>query len=469
MIAVLYLLVFAKECFSLSDEDLRMRFKKTVCPGEGSQDNCEWCKERFTKKYPLTAADFERSFQPGELCGWTTVAEKLKKGDEISIGVIGGSMTFGRACWDEGTDFEGDCAWPAKMKPLFNNSKVKITNRANGGWHVYAFLASGVLPAMDDDIIIIDMVVNTVYQYGENHRGYLLDLERMYLALRKSRPDRPIMMSYTFRGSATDPDQCSSEFKSSFDYNYGTPRKYMFCQYFWLQQDMEIALAKHYRLPSASFRDAVWPVMTAPRDDQVCFWDANSHPGSTTHNIVGDVVHFGLQRMFDLAIKAPADLKCPPIPLFHTNLVNFRGCSEKGFLNIFSTADSSSFKPVEVVNWKYMEDRQGKPGWIAHQQPGQPFQENKIVFHLKISGVCEITHLKSYKNIGSSEVTVKSLESDFTQTFRLDAEVEQHTSTPATFEYHLPDGAHPGMYSVTLTMLEQSKYRKFKIMGIASC
>jgi hypothetical protein len=54
--------------------------------------------------------------------------------------------------------------------------------------------------------------------------------------------------------------------------NTGLKAEYRYCSRWWTTADIERPVVRHYQIPTASYRDAVWPNLNQPRHDLPCFW-----------------------------------------------------------------------------------------------------------------------------------------------------------------------------------------------------
>ena len=443
-------------------------------PGpEGDKRMCYVCRELLTEKYPLSAADFERSFTPGETCYWRELAKKWGK-EDISIAVLGGSMTFGHSCVDKVLGQWTDCAWASRLEKLLINAgitNVKVDNRAMPMHNYENSVATGYYHNLDHDLILIDFSVNT-YEYYFKPAGNLVqmhDLDVMLQVLRHHNPTKPIMKINTF-----DRDQgCSYDQKGGMNYNIsGEAGEYQWCAFGWQTTDSEMPLLKHYKLPMASYRDAIWPDMANPRSDLPCLWNGGHHPDANAHHLLADTVFYSLNKMLDLTrTTAPGPDACPPTKPFFNKLKIEPICADFGYKTHMDTKDPNSFTPVyRSPDWYYGEDSKGKPGWIIHLKE---FQENSIEFEVEVSPELrvEVTFLSSYEHIGSAElslhpqsggdalITTKSAERHLNNEF---------SSFPWTQVLYLPKDSAPGKYRLKVKLLNEG-YLKFKLLWIASC
>jgi hypothetical protein len=163
----------------------------------------------------------------------------------------------------------------------------------------------------------------------------------------------------------------------------GTPRTYYWCNRWWTLASVERPVVQHYGLPIASYRDAVWPVISRPRQDLPCFWNGLSHPDVAAHLLVADVVTYAfvntLMLTFNSSLAFPSNggvsssteskLQCTSAPFrFHQKQQGPQYCPlptpgspYKGVS--LSVADAANFQPIKASHtWQYRTERRGKPG-----------------------------------------------------------------------------------------------------------
>ena len=262
---------------------------------EGDEATCEWCSNSFAEQYPLSVEDFQHSFFEGNPCLWKELTRKLDAGEDIQIGVIGGSMTAGVGCYVP----RGQCAWPVKLEQMFNSSKVTVHNYAIGGANYDHYLANGDLQHIECDLMLVDLAVNA--QSYQRNEGWLQNrVDTVIFDILKAHPQRPLLWVTTYRAVPFDRNgnQPYEIGEMSYEVN-GELKKYYWLWYSVKIKDYEQLITSHYDIPVASYRDAVWrgarvngtmQTFAEPRENQACFFNANYHPSSATHILVADVV-----------------------------------------------------------------------------------------------------------------------------------------------------------------------------------
>lgn len=150
---------------------------------------------------------------------------------------------------------------------------------------------------------------------------------------------------------------------------------YSYCTEWWLTPGIERLVSQHYKVPTASYRDAVWPVMDKPRPNVPCMWLGNAHPSALTHEMMANVVGYGLvravmesssntscsqrstaTRLFqEMPVKQYCTAANASIDHHHNTTTAPRG-------TYMSSLNASSFQPLETGGWLWREDVPGKPG-----------------------------------------------------------------------------------------------------------
>ena len=442
-------------------------------PGpEGNKRMCYICRDLLTEKYPLSEADLERAFSPGETCYWREFAKKWGK-EDLSIAVLGGSMTFGHSCTDRNLGQWTGCAWPTRLEKLLINAgitNVKVDNRAMPMHNYQNSVATGYYHNLEHDLIMIDYTVNT-YEYYYQPAGSIVqvhDLDVMMQVLRQNNPTKPIMKINTFDRDGG----CSWNQKGILSYNIsGEAGEYDWCAFGWMSSDSEQPLLKHYKVPIASFRDVIWPDMANPRPDLPCLWNGGHHPDANAHHLLADTVFYSLNKMLDLTrTTAPGPDECPPTKPFFKNLWIDKICADYGYKTHMDAKDKSSFQPVyHSPEWHFGEDSRGKPGWIVHLEE---YKENSIEFMVEVSPQLriEVTFLSSWEHIGSADLSVHPENGGDALISEVSAgnNLNGYSSFPRTHVLNLPKDTAPGKYRLKVTLRNEG-YLKFKLLWIASC
>lgn len=286
---------------------------------------------------------------------------------------------------------------------------------------------------------------------------------------------------------------------------------------------IERPIVQHYGLPIASYRDAVWPVMSQPSPYLPCYWNGLSHPDALGHKLIGDVVAYGLLAA---AMHANADdnigcTRAPPPVAFHNDTSGRRFCSKQSKGTFMSTSQPELFKPVSLSGcWSFYEDRPRKPGELAEHSPPnhqtrycyklgltvQPSltrtshagwicqlnetvvtQTNTIMFRIEFSDTpqLQVTYLTSYLGMGQASLTLHREGGTMpVANFTLDGRTPNKFSTPYTSIWvgtgsiksrdnqphvqRMPEAVHQGVYIAAIQPVGEIS-AKFKLLGLSTC
>jgi hypothetical protein len=133
---------------------------------EGDIQLVPLCNASFVRQYPLTNADFERSYIPGSPCSMPPgLLQKMSSGQPVAITVVGGSMTQGRRCLD-GKRWQRECSWSSRLqdrlRETFPTGNITVHNKAIPGYSYGHWLQSGMLDGLvQADVLVIDEQVNS--------------------------------------------------------------------------------------------------------------------------------------------------------------------------------------------------------------------------------------------------------------------------------------------------------------------
>jgi hypothetical protein len=205
------------------------------------------------------------------------------------------------------------------------------------------------------------------------------------------------------------------------------------------------------------------------------FWDQTYHPTWRTHQLIADAVEATLFRddlpsscSTDMTTMAPPDL-----------LSSLEICTSPS--TIFS-APRSIFDETQISvhgDWKMVEDRVGKPGWISRTVNSSISFGVKFGVHPRLM----VTYLRSYEKLG--DVTM-SLNGRSVQLHGLWEEPRPHVSQSyltlfqafhEAFQTELGDSGLVGFniqpeshHVVTFsTTQNEGELFKFKIIEVAAC
>jgi hypothetical protein len=427
----------------------------------------------------------------------------------VDIAVIGGSMTYGHNCHDSVLGDLKDCAWPRRLEQLLRtlNPKIVVHNNARPGWGYENWLYDWSLRSHHPDLYIIDLAVNAQsFAKSPLQLQQVLDVFLHTLLRRKQTMNNAsyaILFLETFRTCSIHVDDCDKhcvfEEQGQMHSNL-TNLSYSWCNGWWSIQDFETPVLRHYGIPIASYRDAVWPDLANPTRLLPCFWNGMSHSDAIAHILAADVVMYAMHRLMSYK---PGNSICDvesmnPVP-FHQNLVIPQYCSDSAYpygTKLSSITNPENFLPISSYCWNFTEDRPGKHGWIATassvtNKTNQP--NNYLAFAINTSSTprLEITYLQSYENYGRVQLFIGR--QDFNKTrigealgsYELSGFSGEHFSVPKTtvfvrngsvvspmssHDFHiLPNSVTNGTFVVALVLLIETPTSKFKLLEINSC
>ena len=262
----------------------------------------------WSRCYPLSASDFERSLTVRGGTRLPGVIRRLAAGGNATVAVIGGST-----CMGTGARFGVGNRLGTPSTRLFVNWLRHRYPFASIDFHMLALpgttsqaRVSGLglqdLEALSADLVIWDYASNDYGAYAADPLGYRSVMERLVRAVH-TLPSRPALILLALLSTGFD-----------------DPRNV------WsLQDDAILPVAQQYRVTLVSYRDAVYPEFGRPRHELVhapnlegyhAFGvytgneDNRAHLKQSTHVLVGDVLaHAWASIESGLRVQAPHDAR----------------------------------------------------------------------------------------------------------------------------------------------------------------
>jgi hypothetical protein len=149
----------------------------------------------------------------------------------------------------------------------------------------------------------------------------------------------------------------------------GRSSEFRWCNRWWTVASMERPIAQHHGLPIASYRDAVWPLISQPDPMLPCFYNGLSHMDALGHMLFADTVAYAFVRSVQDTQRDQQQQLCeaqhPQEPFkFHQQAKGRRYCAPRSRPGSFMVAQKpGSLIPVAHSGcWHFYEDRPGKPG-----------------------------------------------------------------------------------------------------------
>jgi lysophospholipase L1-like esterase len=248
---------------------------------------------------------------------------KARRGEPITLGVIGGSITVGAMASAPDRSYAASVlAW---WRASFPHSETRLVNAGIGGTgSLYgAFRVQRDLLEAEPDVVIVEFAVNDAWVDGAAYEGLL----RQILA----RPNAPavVLLFMMFQNGGGD-------------------------------QKMQSEVGAHYNLPMVSVRDALMPEFSAGRIRWQDYFFDNVHPNDAGHAFTARCVTALLEKTGTEATPQGQDPLDPlPAPL-HSDAYQFVAWRE-----------AAALTPLKNDGWTSARDDNGKPLWAATAASGR--------------------------------------------------------------------------------------------------
>jgi lysophospholipase L1-like esterase len=248
---------------------------------------------------------------------------KARRGEPLTLGVIGGSITAGAlASSPERSYVASVLAW---WRARFPQSQARLINAGVGGTgSLYGtFRVQRDLLAAEPDVVIVEFAVNDAWVDGAAYEGLL----RQILA----RPNAPavVPLFMMWQGGGND-------------------------------QEMQSRVGAHYHLPMVSFRDALWPEIAAGRIRWQDYIVDKVHPNDAGHAFAARCITALLERTgAEEAPRGPDPLDPLPAPL-HSDAFQF-----------VEWREASTLTPARNEGWTPVREDSGKSAWTATSASGR--------------------------------------------------------------------------------------------------
>jgi hypothetical protein len=273
---------------------------------------------------PLTSEIVARSQlsagDPGRL---TNVFAKAHRGEPITLGVIGGSITVGAFATRKQNSYVGRLlTW---WREQFPRCDIRMVNAGVGGTgSMYGALRVGTdLLSSAPDFVVIEFAVNDNWTDGEAFEG----LVRQILA----QPNLPVVLLL-----------------------------FMMWENGGNDQEMQAKVGAHYQLPMVSFRDALWPEMATGRLNWSDYIVDTVHPTDAGHaaaaQFITTMCHSALHAIPTGQSSAANPL---PSPLVSDTFQRVRW------------RDAAALDPLENNGWRLDFGDKGVAAWNSAVTPGR--------------------------------------------------------------------------------------------------
>jgi lysophospholipase L1-like esterase len=248
---------------------------------------------------------------------------KARRGEPITLGVIGGSITEGAIASSPERGYAASVlAW---WRARFPHSDARLINAGVGGTgSLYgAFRVQRDLLRADPDVVIVEFAVNDAWVDGAAYEGLL----RQIIAHRSA--PAVVLLFMLFQNGGGD-------------------------------QKMQSEDGAHYNLPMVSVRDALWPEIAGGRIRWQDYFVDNVHPNDAGHALVARCVTALLERTGTEEASRGADPLDPlPAPL-HSDAFQFVDWQE-----------AAALTPASNGGWTSVRDEDGKSAWAGTSASGR--------------------------------------------------------------------------------------------------
>jgi hypothetical protein len=273
---------------------------------------------------PLTNAIVARSqLSTGDLGRLINVFAKALRGEPVTLGVIGGSITVGAFATTEKNSYSGRLlSW---WRERFPRCEINMINAGVGGTgSMYGALRAGKdLLSRMPDFVVVEFAVNDNWTDGEAFEG----LVRQILA----QPNLPAVLLLFMMWEKGGNDQ-----------------------------EMQAKVGAHYHLPMVSFRDALWPEMEAGHLKWSDYIVDTVHPTDAGHAAAACFITTMCNNALKAAHAGKSGVVAPlPSPLFTDAFQQVRW------------HDAAALDPVKNEGWRLVFDDKGIPAWNIATNQGQ--------------------------------------------------------------------------------------------------
>ena len=249
------------------------------------------------------------------------VFEKASRGEAITLGVIGGSITQGAHASQPSLRYAAQLL--AIFQALLPKSAIRLVNAGLGatGSNYAALRASRDLLMQQPDLVVLEFAVNDgkTQIFGETLEG----LVRQVL----SQPNQPAaVLLFMMRQNGDN------------------------------AQERLASVGRHYHLPMVSYRDALWPEIEAGRMTWADISPDEVHPNNAGHAVAAELVAHLCQQAVQHAKKHRAD-GILPSPLYTDDFQ---------FAELLEATD---LVPIHSNGWRLDTHGENHPCWVS-DQPG---------------------------------------------------------------------------------------------------
>ncbi len=291
----------------------------------------------FASNDPLTSEIVARSqLSTGDLGPLASILAKASRGEPITLGVIGGSITAGAFATTPQNSYASRLlSW---WQERFPRSHITMINAGLGGTgSMYGALRAGKdLLSSLPDFVVVEFAVNDNWTDGEAFEGLLRQI------LAQPNPPAVLLLFMMWEKGGND-------------------------------QAMQSKVGAHYRLPMISFRDAIWPEIEAGRLKWSDYIVDTVHPTDAGHAAAARFI----TAMCDTALNAGRPGKAGPRGALPAPLYS------DAFQRV-AWRDAATLDPIDNEGWSRGFNQTSNAGWDA------PGTAGRISFDWTGSGVVAV-------------------------------------------------------------------------------
>ena len=270
----------------------------------------------FASNNPLTDEIVARSqLSTGDLARLSNVFAKAYRGEPITLGVIGGSITVGAFATTQQDSYSGRLLnW---WRERFPHCDIRLINAGVGGTgSMYGALRAGKdLLSSQPDFIVVEFAVNDNWTDGEAFEGLL----RQILA----QPNLPAVLLLFMMWEKGGNDQ-----------------------------EMQGKVGAHYCVPMVSFRDALWPEIQAGHLRWSDYIADTVHPTDAGHAAAARFITTMCENALNASPTGKSTSVSPmPSPIY-----------ADAFQHV-AWRDAANLDPIENDGWHRAFDQKNIPAW----------------------------------------------------------------------------------------------------------
>lgn len=322
--------VVGKSVLNASVETVRTHLTDAECSGCYADKNRALNYMSFTDKSEglgLHTAVLDRALtNAGNRARLADVMKRAQNGEELTIGFIGGSVTEGAFASDyEKTSYAGlTYAWWVKNFP---KAKFNFVNIGYGGTSSLYGVHRVQKELLDKnpDFVVVEFGVNDC-THAIQKEAYANLVHRIL-----SYQSQPAVMLLFVMGDAGDNRQMDQE-----------------------------PVGFHYDLPMISYRDAIWPEVTAGRIKWSEIGADYVHPTNLGHAMIAELMISYLtnakENLANISTKAPA-MPQPYVPYVYGNAVFY---------------DRNNIQPVSMTGFRQVSNK--KVSWMGSAKSSITFE-----------------------------------------------------------------------------------------------